>query len=238
LTVVNLPTQFLLFGLRLFVAGAHSWRLNERLRGCTRGAFRAPPQKGFAVSLTRRSWLKLAAGGGASLALTDLVDAKELREAAASLRLKDAKELTTACNFCSCGCGMIAHVRDGKLVNLEGDPDHVINEGALCSKGAAMMATHDSPERLRRPMLRVPGGDRWQEISWDEALDRLARKLKATRDATWIATEKDGDAEHRVNRTDAIAFLGGAQNTNEECYLFNKMGRLLGTSYVEHQARL
>ncbi len=190
------------------------------------------------MSLTRRSWLKLATGGGVGLALADVVDAKELREAAASVKLKDAKEVTTACNFCSCGCGMILHVREGKLVNLEGDPDHVINQGALCSKGAAMMATHDSPERLRKPLLRAPGGDRWQEISWDEALDRIARKLKATRDASWIATEKDGDVEYPVRRTDAIAFLGGAQNTNEECYLFNKMGRLLGTSYVEHQARL
>jgi formate dehydrogenase major subunit len=189
------------------------------------------------VSLTRRSWLKLATGG-VGLALTDLVQARELRDAAASVKLKDAKEVTTACNFCSCGCGMICHVRDGKLVNLEGDPDHVVNQGALCSKGAAMIATHESPDRLRRPMLRAPGSDRWQEISWDEAYDRLARKLKAVRDASWVATEKDGEAEYPVNRTDAIAFLGGAQNTNEECYLFNKMGRLLGTSYVEHQARL
>ena len=189
------------------------------------------------MSLSRRSWLKLAAGG-VGLALTDLVEAKELRDAAASLKLKDAKEVTTACNFCSCGCGMIAHVRDGQLVNLEGDPDHVVNEGALCSKGAAMIATHESPERLRRPMLRAPGSDRWEEISWDDALARLARKLKAVRDASWMATEKVGGVEYPVNRTDAIAFLGGAQNTNEECYLFNKLGRLLGTNYVEHQARL
>jgi formate dehydrogenase major subunit len=101
-----------------------------------------------------------------------------------------------------------------------------------------MIATHESPQRVRRPMYRAPGSDRWQELSWDEAFDKLARKLKATRDASWIATEKDGAAEYPVNRTDAIAFVGGAQNTNEECYLWNKMGRLLGTNYVEHQARL
>ncbi len=190
------------------------------------------------MGLSRRSWLKLAAGGGVGLAFGDVADAKELRAAAASVKLKDAREVPTVCNFCSCGCGMIAHVREGRLVNLEGDPDHVLSEGSLCSKGSAMVATHDSPERLRRPMLRVAGGDRWQEISWEEALDRLARKLKAVRDASWIATEKDGEVEYPVGRTDAIAFLGGAQNTNEECYLFNKMGRLLGTNYVEHQARL
>jgi formate dehydrogenase major subunit len=176
--------------------------------------------------------------GGVGLALSDLVDARELHAAAASMKLSGAKEVTSACNFCSCGCGMVCHVKDGKLIHLEGDPDHVVNQGALCSKGAAMVATHDSEERVRKPRYRAPGSDRWQEISWDEALDRVAKKIKATRDATWIASEKMGDAEYRVNRTDAIGFLGGAQNTNEECYLFSKMARLFGTAYVEHQARL
>jgi formate dehydrogenase major subunit len=91
-------------------------------------------------------------------------------------------------------------------------------------------------------MYRAPGSDKWQKISWDEALDKIAKKVKTTRDANWIATEKiagkDGEKEWKVNRTDAIGFLGGAQNTNEECYLFSKMARLFGTAYVEHQARL
>jgi formate dehydrogenase major subunit len=190
------------------------------------------------VGLSRRSWLKLIGGGGAGLAVADLVDARELHAAAASTRLVGAKEVTTACNFCSCGCGIIAHVRDGQLVHMEGDPDHVVNRGALCSKGAAMTATHESKERVTAPLYRAPGSDRFQEISWDEAIDKLARKLKATRDANWIATEQVGEVQNPVNRTDAIAFLGGAQNTNEECYIFNKLGRLLGTNYVEHQARL
>ena len=190
------------------------------------------------MGLTRRDWLKLATSG-VGLALTDLVEAKELHAAAASVKLKGAKEVATACNFCSCGCGIICHVRDGELVNLEGDPDHVINQGALCSKGAAMKATHGSPERITTPMRRAPGSDRWEPISWEDAFARLSTRLKSLRDATWMATEKDADGkEWTVNRTDAIAFLGGAQNTNEECYLFNKLGRLLGTSYVEHQARL
>jgi formate dehydrogenase major subunit len=133
---------------------------------------------------------------------------------------------------------MVGHVVDGKLVNLEGDPDHVVNEGALCVKGSAAFATYESMQRLRAPRYRAPGSDRWVEIGWDEALDKLARKLKAVRDATWVATEKDGEKDVPVNRTDAIALLGGAQNTNEECYLWTKLGRLLGTNYVEHQARL
>ncbi len=190
------------------------------------------------MSVTRRTWLKVVAGGGVGLAVGDVADARALGAAAASTKLRDAKEVPTACNFCSCGCGIICHVSGGKLVHLEGDPDHVVNRGALCSKGAAMVATHASEQRLKVPLRRAPGSDRWHPISWEEALRVIARKLKAARDANWIATEKVGDVEYRVNRTDAIGFLGGAQNTNEECYLFAKMARLLGSAYVEHQARL
>ncbi len=196
------------------------------------------------MNVGRRGWLKLAAGGTAGLALAELgFGPAEARAAVNGMKLAGAKEFTTACNFCSCGCGMVAHVKDGKLVNLEGDPDHAINFGALCSKGAAMKATHESPQRVRNPRYRAAGSDRWVEISWDEAFEKIAKKLKATRDASWVATEKGKDkegkdVEYPVNRTDAIGLLGGAQHTNEECYLFNKMGRLLGTSVVEHQARL
>jgi formate dehydrogenase major subunit len=138
---------------------------------------------------------------------------------------------------------MLCHVKDGKLVNLEGDPEHIVNEGALCSKGAAMIAAHESDRRVRQPLYRAPNSDRWQPISWDEALQKIASKMKATRDASWIAKETVKDSagngiEYAVNRTDAVAFLGGAQNTNEECYLITKMSRLLGTVQVEHQARL
>jgi len=188
------------------------------------------------VTIGRRTWLKLATGG-VGLALGEGAQAR-VEKLVGSAKLAGTTEVTTVCPFCSCGCGIVCHVRDGKLVNLEGDPDHVVSQGALCSKGAAMIATHESPQRLKVPMVRAPGSDRWQEITWDQAYEKLAAKLKATRDAHWIATEKDGENEYPVNRTDAIAFLGGAQNSNEECYLFNKLGRLLGTSYVEHQARL
>lgn len=196
------------------------------------------------MSINRRNWLKLTAGVGAGLVGGELaLGSQDLHAAAKSTKLSGAQEFTTACNFCSCGCGMVAHVKDGKLVNLEGDPDHPINEGALCSKGAAMIATHNSDQRIKRPMYRAPGSDRWKEISWDEAYTRIAKKMKETREANWIATEKDKDkdgkeVEYAVNRTDAIAFMGGAQNTNEECYLATKLSRLLGTVWVEHQARL
>jgi formate dehydrogenase major subunit len=196
------------------------------------------------MNVTRRDWLKVTAGAGAGLALCDLgFNIQEVQAATKSLKLSGAKEYTTACNFCSCGCGMVVHVRNGQLVNLEGDSDHIINEGALCSKGAAMSATHHSEQRVKKPMYRAPGSDHWQEISWDDALNRIANRMKQVRDSNWISTETDKDKDGKdvvypVNRTDAIAFLGGAQNTNEECYLLTKMSRLLGTVQVEHQARL
>jgi len=189
-------------------------------------------------AVSRRDLLKLTLGGGAGLALGGLLDVSEVRAATKDLKLSEVSEFTTSCNFCSCGCGMIAAVRDGKLLTMEGDYDHIVNRGSLCVKGISMFATHTSPKRLTTPRYRAPGSDQWQDISWDDAIKRVAQKVRKVRDATWIATEKAGDKEVPVNRTDAIGFLGGAQNTNEECYLFQKAARLLGMAYVEHQARL
>jgi len=189
-------------------------------------------------SLNRRDWLRLTIGASAGLALGSLVDVKAVRAANENLKLSNIREFTTSCNFCSCGCGMVATVRDNKLITLEGDYDHVVNEGSLCVKGMSMFPTHASPQRNQVPRYRAPGSDHWEDITWEDAVTRIAQKIRATRDSTWIATEKAGDTNVAVNRTDAIAFLGGAQNTNEECYLFQKFARLLGTVYVEHQARL
>ncbi len=190
------------------------------------------------TSINRRDWLRLTVSGGAGLAIGDLLDLATVRAATQKLKLENISEFTTSCNFCSCGCGMVAAVREGKLISMEGDYDHIVNRGSLCVKGISMFATHKSPNRLQTPRYRAPGSDHWEDISWDDAIARVAQKIRKTRDATWIATEKVGDKEVPVNRTDAIGFLGGAQNTNEECYLFQKAARLLGMAYVEHQARL
>jgi formate dehydrogenase major subunit len=189
-------------------------------------------------STNRRDWLKTIVGGSAGLALGGIVDATTVTAAARALKLSNVSEFTTSCNFCSCGCGMVAAVRDGKLITLEGDFDHVVNRGSLCVKGMSMLPTHASPQRLQTPRYRAAGSNAWVDISWDDAIDRIAKKIKSTRDTSWIGTQKIGDHDVPVNRTDAFAFMGGAQNTNEECYLFQKAARLLGTVYVEHQARL
>ena len=216
--------------------------------------------------ISRRDVLRLSVGGGAGLAVGGLLDWPAAAAAAGNLKLSDIQEFTTSCNFCSCGCGMIASVRDGKLISMEGDFDHIVNRGSLCVKGISMFATHASPQRLTTPRYRAPGSDHWVDITWDDAITRVAQKIRKTRDETWIATERvdapallggvpaaadprrehpptfapreGGKGEVPVNRTDAIGFMGGAQNTNEECYLFQKAARLLGLSYVEHQARL
>jgi formate dehydrogenase major subunit len=186
----------------------------------------------------RRDFLKLGVGGSAGLAIGGLLDWTAVSAAARELKLSQIQEFTTSCNFCSCGCGMVAAVRGGKLLKMEGDYDHIVNRGSLCVKGISMFATHASPKRLTKPLYRAPGSDHWEEISFDEAVTRVAERIRKTRDATWIGTEKVGDSVVTVNRTDAMAFMGGAQNTNEECYLFQKAARLLGFAYVEHQARL
>jgi formate dehydrogenase major subunit len=188
--------------------------------------------------INRRDWIRAAVGGSVGLALDGLLDLPTVRAAAQKLKLANVSEFTTSCNFCSCGCGMIAAVREGKLISMEGDYDHIVNRGSLCVKGISMFGTHASPNRLTTPRYRAPGSDHWEDISWDDAIMRVAQKIRKTRDETWIATEKVDGKEVPVNRTDAMGFLGGAQNTNEECYLFQKAARLLGLSYVEHQARL
>jgi len=188
--------------------------------------------------ISRRELFKLTLGGGTGLALGGLLDWPAVRAATATFKLSDVKEFTTSCNFCSCGCGMVATVRSGKLITLEGDFDHVVNGGSLCVKGMSMFATHASPQRATVPRYRAPGSDHWEEITWQEAVDRVAQRIVKTRNENWIAREMVSGVEVPVNRTDAFAFMGGAQNTNEECYMFQKAARLLGTAYVEHQARL
>lgn len=191
------------------------------------------------MKLNRREFVKLTGVLGAGLAITELgFDVKKIEAQTKEFKLQDSKEFTSVCTFCSVGCGMICHVKDEKLINLEGDPDHVINEGSLCSKGASMSVVPNSDQRVKTPKYRAPGSDKWQDISWDEAIDKLTKKMKAVRDENWIAEDKVGDKIFPANRTDAISFIGGAQNNNEECYLLAKMARALGVTYIEHQARL
>lgn len=192
------------------------------------------------MQVSRREFIKLSGVVGAGIALSEIgFNVPKIEAATNEFKLKGSKEFTSICTFCSCGCGMICHVKDGKLINLEGDPDHIINEGSLCSKGASMSVVPNSDQRIKTPLYRAPGSDKWQEMSWEQAIEKVASKTKQIRDEYWIEKETDEQGnEYLVNRTDAISFIGGAQNNNEECYLISKLARMLGVSFIEHQARL
>jgi formate dehydrogenase major subunit len=199
------------------------------------------------MAVSRRDFLKLSGTGlVASLGISfDPLEAK-----ADGLSIQHAKESTTICPYCSVGCGMIVHTLGGNIINVEGDPDHPINEGSLCPKGSSVFQLRDNKARVTMPMYRAPGAKEWKEVSWEWALDEIAKKTKATRDASFIPTskikikEKVGGAEVEkeieavVNRTMGIASVGSAALDNEECYLYQKFLRGLGLVYIEHQARI
>lgn len=186
------------------------------------------------MKLSRRSFLKLSGATITAAALTGL--GFEVKSAsAAPLRIAEAQETTTICPYCGVGCGLVCHSVNGKVVNCEGDPDHPINEGTLCSKGASLYQIADNKLRLTKVKYRAPGSDRWEEKSWDWAIAEIAKRVKQTRDATMVHKEADGTI---VNRTEGIAHLGSACIDNEEAYAAIKLMRTLGLVYLDHCARL
>jgi formate dehydrogenase major subunit len=189
------------------------------------------------MPVTRRQFLQFAAYAPAGLALGPNLAPRfaSVHSLARRSRVRYGQETPTICPFCGCGCGFLVTAVNGVVTNIEGDPQHPINRGAACSKGSAIAQIADNPKRLTVPRYRPPGGSEWQEVSWDWAIDRIARRIKATRDSTW---RRFDDAGKVVNRTEAIASLGGAALDNEECYLLSKAMRGLGLVYLEHQARL
>ena len=150
------------------------------------------------------------------------------------LKTAGATQTTTVCPFCGVGCGQVAYTKGDELLHVEGDADHPISEGTLCSKGAALSQVTNNPRRLREVMYRAPGASSFEPRSWEWAFARIAERVKATRDASFET--KSG--ARTVNRTEAIACLGGAALDNEECYMLVKAMRMLGITYIEHQARI
>jgi len=186
--------------------------------------------------ITRRDFLKISGVAAAGLTLSQLgFDLLPAQAYAAELRIKGAKETTSICCYCSVGCGIIAHSAKGKVINAEGDPDHPISEGALCPKGAASYQIANNPLRLTKPRYRAPGSTKWKEVEWDWALDEIAKRIKSTRDKTFVTKNSKGQV---VNRCDGLASVGSAALDNEECYIYQKWLRSLGLVYIEHQARI
>lgn len=202
------------------------------------------------MGLSRRDFLKLSGGTAVAGAIASgLSPAEAAKEK--ELRIKGAKVTNTICPYCSVGCGISVYTKDGKVINTEGDPEHPISEGTLCSKGASLYQVVNNPTRLTKPMYRAAGATDWKEVEWGWALGEIAKKIKDTRDRTFKTktkskikekqpdgTEVESEKEFDVNRTDAIAHVGSAALDNEECYMLQKLLRSWGLVYIEHQARI
>ena len=188
--------------------------------------------------LTRREFLKTSAVtagvtiAGMGFALHPVeAHAAELRK-----NLEEAVRTTTICPYCGVGCGFVVHSSEGKVINIEGDSEHPINEGTACSKGSSLFQMANNQNRLTTVRYRAAGADDWTEMSWEEAIPMIARRIKDARDAEG-GFQETNDAGNTVNRTLAIGSLGSAAMDNEECWLYQKMLRALGLVYIEHQAR-
>lgn len=189
------------------------------------------------TKLSRRHFLLLCATSNAGLLLSS---GSAAAKGVGDFPLhKKVGEAATICPYCSCGCGLIiATDEHGHITNAEGDPDHITNRGALDPKSIAVPQLSNSPLRLKKVMYHAPGSDLWEEKSWEWAADEIAKRIKKTRDETFVTTVKVVDKDVTVNRTEGIAWLGGAANNSEDCYLSCKLARALGVVYLEHQARI
>jgi formate dehydrogenase major subunit len=191
--------------------------------------------------MKRRAFLKgsAAAVGGAVALGFDLSKARaEMRQ----LKISRTTETRSTCPYCAVSCGVIIHTLGDRaknvmpaVVHVEGDPDHPINRGTLCPKGATLKDDIANPRRLMVPKVRRAGSDHWEEISWDDAIQQIARHIKTTRDRTFVAKNARGQT---VNRTPGIGMIGGCTDTNEFNYLQWKFITALGIPYRDSQARV
>ena len=191
------------------------------------------------MQITRRDFMKISGATVGGLALGGLgFNMMPVKAHAQMLRIRWAKETTTICPYCAVGCGLIVHTaRDGsgKVINTEGDPDHPINQGSLCAKGAALYQWITSEDRIKKPLYRAPYSDKWVEVSWNVALTEIAKRVKRSRDGSFTLKNAKGQV---VNRTDGIAHVGSAALDNEECWMLQAIMRAMGLVYIEHQARI
>ncbi len=209
--------------------------------------------------ITRRTFLKISAATAAGGAVVDFgYDPSPASAYDPKSRVEGTKETLTVCPYCSVGCGIIIQTATGEIasdsrplypefnqiaqkakagtiINIEGDPDHPINEGALCPKGTALYQLITNKNRLTRVMYRAPYSTKWETKSWDWTLSEIAKRIKKSRDASFMEKNAKGQV---VNRTNGVAAIGSSHINNEECWLYTKFLRSLGLVYMEHEARL
>ena len=193
------------------------------------------------MHISRRAFIQTTVIGGAGLSAFGF-DVGPAYAQAKTLKIQRTTETRSTCPYCSVSCGVIIHTLGDRaknampqVVHVEGDPDHPINRGTLCPKGASLQQDIVNERRLLKPQVRRPGSDRWEDISWDQAIGEIADRVKQTRDATFVDKDQKG---RTVNRCEGIAFTGGCTDTNEFNYLVVKTMRSLGVVYLENQARV
>lgn len=197
------------------------------------------------MQISRRGFVKLSAATLAASTI-DALGFGALREAlAASVRpfkLAAAAETRNTCTYCSVACGiLISSVGDrsknarSNIIHIEGDPDHPVNRGTLCPKGSALLDVVHSPGRLKAPRYRAPGGTQFKEVTWDWALDRIARLMKDDRDKNFIAKNAQGVT---VNRWITTGMLAASASSSETAYLTWKVARSFGMLVFDNQARV
>ena len=185
----------------------------------------------------------MGVAGAGALAISGLgfeVAVAESTRIKQQLRIAGAKEMHSICPYCAVGCSLVAYTRQNSngttdLLQIEGDPDSPVNEGRLCPKGATAMQLAVSPRRVESPQYRAAGATSWKSVSWDFVLDKIAQNIKASRDATFVTTDGNGNT---VNRCEGVAFAGGAAFSSEEGYFATKVMRSFGMVYLEQQARV
>jgi formate dehydrogenase major subunit len=195
------------------------------------------------VNLTRRQFLKVTATSlaGSSIALMGFSPEPALAEVR-QYKLARTTETRNTCPYCSVGCGVLmyglgddAKNATASIIHIEGDPDHPVNRGTLCPKGASLIDFIHSPSRLTHPEYRAPGSDKWQRISWEDALDRIAKLMKEDRDANFVESTDDGK---KVNRWLTTGMLAASASSNEVGYLTHKVARSMGLLGFDNQARV
>jgi formate dehydrogenase major subunit len=191
------------------------------------------------MSLSRRDFIKFGSATATGVAAGVGLDLAPVEAAATSLKIKEAKMVRSVCPYCAVGCGQLIFARDGKIIDIEGDPDTPHTLGRLCPKGAATIQLSNNPLRPTKALYRAPGSDKWEEKSLEWMYDEIAKRYYETREKHIIEKEKGKDVPSiTVNRLEAIASLGSACADNEECYLLSKFNRTYGIVYHEHQARV
>ncbi len=191
------------------------------------------------MAVSRRQFLKgssIAATSTAVGALAALgADLQPKVARAQQLRIQNAKAFPSVCPYCAVGCGLLVHVTDGQITNIEGNPASPISQGNLCPKGAATYQLHVNPNRLTQVLHRAPGATEWEVWDLNRAMDRIAELVKKTRDETFVETLPNGKI---VNYTPAMFSLGGATMDNEWNHIQQKLMRGLGIVAIENQARI